>query len=826
MAIERRLGTEENPDIIDQGKSIEIEAEAPTFDEQLMEALEVTISEDGITIGEEEVEEQEEIPFDANLVEYLDDRILGSISKKLIHDVDSDKESRKDWMKTYTDGLKYLGMRFDEHRSQPFEGSSGVIHPILAESVTQFQAQAYKELLPASGPVKTQIIGQRNANTEMQAERVAEFMNYYIMNEMPEYDPELDQLLFYLPLSGSAFKKVYYDASKRRPVSKFIPAEDLLVPYAATDLLSAERVTHIVSMSSNEVRKLQLSGFYTDVDLTGNDIEIRDSVTEEIDKIQGMEPEYGNDEQRKLYEIHTVEDIEGFEDLDEDGEPTGLKLPYIITIDESSQTVLSIRRNYEPQDPIRNKINYFVQYKFLPGLGFYGLGLSHMIGGLSKATTSILRQLIDAGTLSNLPAGFKARGIRIRDEASPLQPGEFRDVDAPGGALRDSLMPLPYKEPSQVLFNLLGLLVQSGQRFASIADMNVGDSNAAMPVGTTVALLERGTKVMSAIHKRLHYSQKTEFQILARVFGEFLPPVYPYETGSGSREIKLEDFDKKVDIIPVSDPNIFSMSQRVVLAQELLAMVQSNPEIHGPQGLYEAYYRMYAALGVDNIESLLLPPQDTTPKPIDAGIENSGLLQGLPANAFVEQNHEAHIEAHKTLFLTQGVQMNPQLQSVIIAHVMQHLQFLANKMAEEQMPPEAKQQIEQMTQQSQQMDAPTQAMIQQQIASMIEGISSPILAQLSNQFLSSIQPPPQQDPLVAIRQQELGLRDKEIQLKDQQFSSKEQQDAMEKSAELQLQKQKADQQAMNASDKNDIAKDRLKQQAELKLIDLQARMNK
>ena len=826
MAIERRLGTEENPDIIDQGKSIEIEAEAPTFEDQLMESLEVTIKDDEIIIDEAQVEEEEQVPFDANLVEYLDDYVLGSISKKLISDVDSDKESRKEWMKTYTDGLKYLGMRFDEQRSQPFEGSSGVIHPILAESVTQFQAQAYKELLPAQGPVKTQIIGQRNANTEMQAERVSEFMNYYIMNEMPEYDPELDQLLFYLPLSGSAFKKVYYDASKRRPVSKFIPAEDLLVPYEATDLLSAERVTHIVSMSSNEVRKLQLSGFYMDTELTGNDVEIRDTVSEEIDKIQGIEPEYSNDEQRKLYEIHTVEDIEGFEDLDENGEPTGLKLPYIITIDESSQTVLSIRRNYEPEDPIRNKINYFVQYKFLPGLGFYGLGLSHMIGGLSKATTSILRQLIDAGTLSNLPAGFKARGIRIRDEASPLQPGEFRDVDAPGGALRDSLMPLPYKEPSSVLFSLLGLLVQSGQRFASIADMNVGDSNAAMPVGTTVALLEKGTKVMSAIHKRLHYSQKSEFKILARVFGEFLPPVYPYETGSGSREIKLEDFDRKVDIIPVSDPNIFSMSQRVVLAQELLAMVQSNPEIHGPQGLYEAYYRMYAALGVDNIESLLMPPQDTTPKPVDAGIENSGLLQGIPANAFEQQNHEAHIEAHKTLFLTQGVQMNPQLQSIIIAHVMQHLQFLANQMAEEQMPPEAKQQIEQMMQQAQQMDVPSQQMVQQQVQSMIEGISSPILAQLSSQFLSSIQPPAQQDPLVAIRQQELGLRDKEIEMKNQQFSSKEQQDAMEKSAELQLQKQKADQQAMNASDKNDIAKDRLKQQAELKLIDLQARMNK
>ncbi len=826
MAIERKLGTEDNPDIVDQGKAVDIEAEAPSFEEQLMDSLEVTINDNEIIIDEAEEEVEQEMPFDANLAEYLDDYVLGSISKKLINDVESDKESRKEWMKTYTDGLKYLGMRFDEQRSQPFEGSSGVIHPILAESVTQFQAQAYKELLPAQGPVKTQIVGQRDANTEMQAERVAEFMNYYIMNEMPEYDPELDQLLFYLPLSGSAFKKVYYDASIRRPVSKFVPSEDLLVPYEATDLLSAERVTHIVSMSNNEVRKLQLSGFYADIDLLGSEVETRDTVTEEIDKIQGVEPEYNNDEQRRLYEIHTVAEIEGFEDLDENGEPTGLKLPYIITIDESSQKVLSVRRNYEPNDPIKNKINYFVQYKFLPGLGFYGLGLSHMIGGLSKATTSILRQLIDAGTLSNLPAGFKARGIRIRDEASPLQPGEFRDIDAPGGALRDALMPLPYKEPSNVLFSLLGLLVDSGKRFASISDMNIGDSNAAMPVGTTVALLEKGTKVMSAIHKRLHYSQRTEFKILARVFGEFLPPVYPYETGSGTKEVKLEDFSKKVDVIPVSDPNIFSMSQRVVMAQELLTMVQSNPEIHGPQGIYEAYYRMYSALGVDNIESLLLPPQDMTPKPVDAGIENSGLLQGVPANAFAEQNHEAHIEAHKSLFLTQGVQMNPQLQSVIIAHVMQHLQFLANQIAEQQMPPEAQQQIEQMMQQAQTLDPQSQMMVQQQVQGIIESMSSPILAQLSSEFLASIQPPPQQDPLVAIRQQELGLRDKEIELKNQQFASKEQQDAMETSAELQLQQQKADQQAMNASEKNDIAKERLRQQAELKLIDLQARMNK
>ena len=514
MAIDRQLGTENNPDVIDQSKSVNVpvddfavNAPEPTFDEQMIDAMEITIGEDAISFDEPMEEAQEEIPFDANLVEYLDDSTLGSLSSRLISSVENDKESRKEWEKTYTDGLKYLGMRFDEQRSQPFEGSSGVIHPILSEAVTQFQAQAYKELLPAQGPIKTQIIGRRDTETEMQSERVCEFMNYYIMNEMPEYDPDLDQLLFYLPLSGSAFKKVYYDAAKNRPMSKFIPAEDLLVPYNATDLLSAERVTHVVSMSNNEVRKMQLSGFYADVELNDNETIVRDNIDKEIDKIQGVEPDFSDDEQRRLYEIHTVAEIEGFEDVDDMGEPTGLKIPYIITIDDSSQQILSIRRNYVPEDVYRNKINYFVQYKFLPGLGFYGLGLSHMIGGLSKASTSILRQLIDAGTLSNLPAGFKARGIRIRDEASPLQPGEFRDVDAPGGALRDSLMPLPYKEPSNVLFSLLGLLVDSGKRFAAIADMNIGDSNAAMPVGTTVALLEKGTKVMSAIHKRLHYAQ-------------------------------------------------------------------------------------------------------------------------------------------------------------------------------------------------------------------------------------------------------------------------------------------------------------------------------
>jgi len=415
-------------------------------------------------------------------------------------------------------------MKFDDSRSQPFQGSSGVIHPILAEATTQFQAQAYKELLPAKGPVKTQILGARTVQTESQAERVQEFMNYYIMNVMEDYDPELDQLLFYLPLAGSCFKKIYFDFVLQRAVSKFIPPEDLIVPYEAPDMSSAERITHAITMSRNEIKKQQLSGFYIDVDIPEESYESRDEITSEIDEIEGTKPSYTEDRNRTIYEVHTILDLEGFEDVDDMGEPTGLKLPYIVTIDEQSNQILAIRRNYNPNDPTKNKINYFVQYKFLPGLGFYGLGLSHMIGGISKATTSILRQLIDAGTLANLPAGFKARGMRIRDEADPLQPGEFRDIDTTGGSLRENLIPLPIKEPSNVLMQLLGLLVDSGKRFASIGDMNVGDMNQAMPVGTTVALLERGTKVMSAIHKRLHYSQRLEFNLLAKVFADYLPP--------------------------------------------------------------------------------------------------------------------------------------------------------------------------------------------------------------------------------------------------------------------------------------------------------------
>ena len=821
MAIDR-LGTNEDPDIKVQGSAVEITPDT-TREEQIAAAAQILVDDEQILIDDEIQEDpMPQMSFDANLVDFIDQIILEKISNDLLSSIEGDKQSRSEWEKTYTDGLKYLGMKFDETRSQPFEGSSGVVHPILAEAVTQFQAQAYKEMLPAKGPVKTEIVGARTIETENQAERVQEFMNYYIMNEMKEYDPELDQMLFYLPLAGSCFKKVYFDNVLNRAVAKFIAPEDLIVPYEAADISSAERITHSITMSANEIKKQQVTGFYANVDIGSGSMsgDISD-IDEAIDEIQGISPSYKENRNRTVYEVHTVLDIEGFEDVDQSGAPTGLKLPYIVTIEEDSEQVLSIRRNYIEADPLKNKINYFVQYKFLPGLGFYGLGLSHMIGGLSKASTSILRQLIDAGTLANLPAGFKARGMRIRDEDNPLQPGEFRDIDTTGGSLRENLIPLPIKEPSNVLMQLLGILVDSGKRFAAIADMNVGDMNQAMPVGTTVALLERGTKVMSAIHKRLHYAQRIEFGLLAKVFGEFLPPVYNYQVGSGPGEVKQTDFDDKVDIIPISDPNIFSQSQRITLAQELLQMVQSNPEIHGPLGIYEAYRRMYAALGVDNVDALLQPPPDNTPKPQDAGSENAGLLMGQPAQAFAEQNHQAHLDTHKSLFLTSIVKESPQVQALIISHCMQHLQFMAMQMAQEQMPPEMQQQIQQIQAQMQQVSPQEAQQIQQQIQMVTEQFSSQIMAQLANEFLQSIGMSSGEDPLVDIRKRELDLKNKELNMESEQFVAKQGQRQQEKMIESELQQQRLNVQKEIADDKLGVALDRLKQNADLKLFELE-----
>jgi len=824
MAIERVIRGEV-PEVVDETTIMEVTPE-PTREDQVREAAMILINEEGILVDDEIDEEPEspDVPFDANLVDYLDRSELRELAGDVIQSIDADKESRSEWEQTYTEGLKYLGMKFDETRSQPFEGATGVQHPILAEAVTQFQAQAYKELLPAKGPVKTEIIGARTADVEAQAERVQDFMNFYIMNVMEEFDPELDMMLFYLPLAGSTFKKVYYDTALGRAVSKFIAPEDLVVPYEASDLFSAERVTHVLSMSRNEIRKLQLSGFYADVDIKDGGAYHSDDIQEQIDEIEGQSPSYRERRDHTVFEVHTILDLPGFEDKGEDGEPTGLKLPYIITIDEGSQQVLSIRRNWNEADPGKRKINYFVQFKFLPGLGFYGLGLSHMIGSLAKASTSILRQLIDAGTLANLPSGFKARGMRILDDKTPIKPGEFRDIDTTGGSLKENMIPLPIKEPSNVLMQLLGLLVDSGKRFASIADTNVGDMNQAMPVGTTVALLERGTKVMSAIHKRLHYSQRLEFQALARVFAEYLPPVYPYQTGSGPSEVMQADFDGRVDVIPVSDPNIFSQSQRITMAQELMQLVQSNPQIHGPQGIYEAYRRMYAALGVDDIDSLLQPPpQPQPPMPVDAGLENAGLLIGQPAQAFEQQNHRAHIEAHRNLFLTEVVKTNPQLQSLIISHMMQHLQFLAGQMAQEQLPPEMQQQIDQLMAQAGQIPPDQMMQMQSQMQMMIEQFSSPILAQMTQELMLSIGQGSQEDPLVRIREKETELRERELEADNAQFVAKQDQRMKEKLLENELARERLRLNSENDDEKTQISRDRLEQQARLKLLELQAK---
>lgn len=827
MAIERQ-GVDD-PDVIPLGRAMEVTPE-PTREDLVRQAVEVLVTDDEILIDDEIDAAPAPLPvepFDANLADSISEIELMRIAKELLTSIEADKESRAEWEKTYVDGLKYLGMKFDEMRSTPFQGSSGVIHPILAEAVTQFQAQAYKEMLPARGPVKTEIVGARTPEVEAQADRIAEFMNFYLLNVCEEYDPELDQMLFFLPLAGSAFKKVYYDTAKNKAASKFIQPQDLIVPYEATDIFTAERVTHSLEMSGNEIRKLQLSGFYSDVSIKdgpyGQD---RDEIEEQIDAIEGIEPNYQNSRDHLIYEVHTVLDLPGYEDLGADGQPTGLKLPYILTIDENSQKVLSIRRNYREDDPFKAKINYFVQFKFLPGLGFYGLGLSHMIGGIAKASTSILRQLIDAGTLANLPAGFKARGMRIRDEDEPLQPGEFRDIDTTGGNLRENLIPLPIKEPSNVLMSLLGLLVDSGKRFASIADMNVGDMNQAMPVGTTVALLERGTKVMSAIHKRLHYSQRVEFQLLARVFGEFLPPSYPYATGSGPQEIKAADFDGRVDVFPVSDPNIFSQSQRITMAQELLQLVQSNPQVHGPQGVYEAYRRMYNALGVDNVESLLQPPAPPPqPMPMDAGIENAGLLAGQPQQAFPGQNHRAHIDVHRSLFLTEIVKQTPAIQALIISHCMQHLQFMATEMAAEQLPPELQQQMAQLEQAVMSGQLPMEAAqpLQQQVMQVQEQISSPILAELTQDFLLSIGQASEEDPLVAIRQRELDIREAEMQQDAREFDAKEGARAQEKLLEREIARERLSVQKDINDEKMDLAIQRLAQQADLKMLELQAK---
>ena len=613
--------------------------------------------------------------FYMNLAEEIPDRELSRIAGELMSEFDSNKSGRQEWEDAYANGLELLGFSYEE-RAQPFRGASGVTHPLLAEAATQFQAQAFNELLPASGPVRTAVLGAETREKEQQAIRVKQFMNYYITNVMEEYTPELDQMLFFLPLAGSTFKKVYYDETKGRAVSKFVPAEHLVVPYETSDLESCPNITQVLRMSLNDLRKKQVSGFYLDIPVLPSQGD-SSSVDDEIQRIDGVTPSQ-IDYDCTILECHVDLDLEGYEEEDEDGEATGIKIPYVVTISQDNGQVLSIRRNYREEDENKKKIQYFVHYKFLPGFGFYGLGLIHTIGGLSRTATAALRQLIDAGTLSNLPAGFKARGLRIRDDDDPLQPGEFRDVDAPGGAIRDSLMPLPFKGPDQTLFNLLGFVVQAGQRFATITDLKVGDGNQQAAVGTTIAMLEQGSRVMSAVHKRLHYAMRIEFKMLARVMSESLPQEYPYSVEGAESAVMASDFDDRIDVVPVSDPNMFSQAQRIALAQTKLQLAGAAPELHN---MYEVYKDMYEALGVKDIDRVMKSIPDEEPTPKDPAQENIDSMDMVPLQAFEGQEHEAHIMAHMVFGSTPMVAGMPAIAMALQKHIMEHVKIAARERA-------------------------------------------------------------------------------------------------------------------------------------------------
>tara|TARA_R100000005_G_scaffold63056_1_gene32645 strand:- start:107 stop:2563 length:2457 start_codon:yes stop_codon:yes gene_type:complete len=760
MAIDKTLPNEVRKEIEIEGQDAALEEQIELQEEQPdIGETEITPLEDGgVEINFEPGamnQAQSENHYD-NLAELLPEETLSPLGSELYSNYMDYKSSRQDWERAYTQGLDLLGFKY-EQKSEPFQGASGATHPVLAEAVTQFQALAYKELLPAQGPVRTQIIGAITPDKEQQSNRVKEFMNYQLMDQMKEYETDFDQMLFYLPLSGSAFKKVYYDELLGRAVSKFVPADDLIVPYSATSLDDAEAIMHVLKISENDLRKQQVTGFYRDIELNAGYNQESD-VDKKEHELEGVKQTGKNEDVFTLIECHVNLDLEGFEDRGPDGEMTGIKLPYIVTIESNSRQVLSIRRNYEVGDTKRSKIQYFVHFKFLPGLGFYGFGLIHMIGGLSRTATSALRSLLDAGTLSNLPAGFKQRGIRIRDDAQSIQPGEFRDVDAPGGNIRDAFMTLPFKEPSATLLQLMGVVVQAGQRFASIADMQVGEGNQQAAVGTTVALLERGSRTMSAIHKRLYAALKNEFRLLARVFKLYLPQEYPYDVVGGQKMIKQSDFDDRVDIIPVADPNIFSQTQRISLAQTELQLAQSNPQIHN---LYQAYRNMYEALGVKNIDLILKKPPQPMPK--DPSLEHIDSLSGIPFQAFKGQDHRAHITAHLNFMGTNMARNNPVIAASLQKNIFEHISLMALEQVEMEFAKEIMQ-LQAMQQNPQAMQNPQMQQMVMELNMKIESRKAVLIAEMTDEFLTEerkINGDFGNDPIARLKSRELDIRAQE-----------------------------------------------------------------
>ena len=721
---------------------------------EIVDPEEVNIHMDGLDISIEPSEDE----FNLNLAEEMDEGEMSSLAGDLDGDISNDKGSRKDWEKAYVEGLKLLGLQFEE-RTEPWSGASGVFHPMITEAVVRFQSESITEMFPAQGPVRTKIIGEETPEKKEAAVRVEDDMNYELTEVMKEFRPEIERMLWSLPATGSAFKKVYFDPNLGRQVSMFIPAEDILLPYGTTDLDTCYRLTHVMRKTKNEIIKLQQAGFYRDIDLPDPGKE-QDNIKKAKDKETGFSDL--NDDRYTIYEVHADLDLPGFKDMDEDDEPTGIALPYVVTMIKGSNDVLAIRRNWNEDDKLRLKRQHFVHYQYIPGFGAYGFGLFHLIGGFAKSATSIMRQLIDAGTLSNLPGGLKSRGLRIKGDDTPIQPGEFRDVDIGSGALRDNILPLPYKEPSQVLASLLGTIVEEGRRFAATADMNISDMSAQAPVGSTLALLERQLKVMTAIQARLHYTFKQELGLLAEIIRDYTDPDYDYKPEKGDKSAKREDYDY-VEIIPVSDPNAATMSQRVVQYQAVIQMAQMAPDIYD---LPQLHRRMLEVLGIKNAEKLVKLPEDQ--KPMDPVSENMAVLRGEPVKAFLYQDHDAHITTHMSFIqdpiLAQLIGQNPrapQIQAAMMAHIAEHAAFKYRAQIEQQMgislPPESE-------------DLPPQ--IELALSTMIAQASQQVLQQSQGQQAQAQAQQQAQDPLVQMQMQELQIKQGELQLKGQEVQQK------------------------------------------------------
>jgi hypothetical protein len=733
-----------------------------------------------VLIGELEIEEEDlaEGPdqFDANLAEYMNAGELAEIAGDVLSDIDADVSSRKDWMQTYVDGLELLGLKI-ETRSEPWEGACGVYHPLMSEALVKFQAETVMETLPAAGPVKTVVVGRETVEKLAAADRVQKDMNYQIMEEMPEYRPEHERMCWGLGLSGNAFKKVYYDPNLERQVSLFVPAEDLIVPYGASDLRSAERVTHVMRKTKNELRKLQIAGFYMDIDL-GEPSTAFDEVEKKIAEKMGFTAT--TDDRYKLCEVQLNLDLPGFEHKDEDGEPTGIALPYIVTIEKGTQNVLSIRRNWRPEDETFQKRNHFVHYGYVPGFGFYCFGLIHLVGAFAKSGTSIIRQLVDAGTLSNLPGGFKTRGLRVKGDDTPISPGEFRDVDVPSGVLRDNILPLPYKEPSQVLYSLLGTIVDEGRRFASAADLKIADMSANTPVGTTLAILERTLKVMSAVQARVHYSMKQELQLIRDIIRDYTPPDYEYQPDVGNRFAKQSDYDN-VDVIPVSDPNAATMSQKVVQYQAVLQLAQQAPQIYDMPQLHR---QMLDVLGIKNAKKLVKLENDKLPE--DPVTENMNIINMKPVKAFLYQDHQAHIQVHMNAIkdpkMAAMIGQNPNAQAIgaaAMAHISQHLAFQYRKQMEQlmgiQLPPMEEDDPEGIPRE-----------MEVQISAMAAQASNMLLGINQNEVAAQQAQQAAQDPVIQMQAQELQLK----QAKEQREAMKDQADVQLKAEQMQIERER------------------------------------